>query len=1155
LLLNKFFRYLAPKPNLLLTMEQINFRDLRASHRRGFSPTMTVAILAVSLLASFAGRSQVTYTESFDGTTFVPTGWTNLLSSGSNSWFRVTAGLYPSQLPHSGAGEARFDSYDYYGGVRSLITPPFSLATNTAGANMTFWMYRDNGYMGTFDLIDVFYNTAPSISGATLAGTINREISATPTVASNGWYQYSLTIPSGVTGTTNYWIFRATSDYGNDIYIDDIVWESYPNVCSGTPPTPSISINTPSGCPNSPFTINTSGATTDLGAFYQWQSSTSSSGPFSAISGATLSSFGSSTSTTTYYRMVTTCTNSSQSSTTSVVSFSVVNPGPCVCTTYASASLAYSGDEEIINFRFGTLNNASTCSTTGPGPGSINQRYSNYAGFVTAPNVCRGAAVGFTIQVGTCGGNYGSSCKIYIDYNQNGSFGDTGEQAYVTSGTTSGPHSVIGTVTIPLTALTGVTRLRVINYEGSPSGITHSGTMFSWGEVEDYCINVLPTPSINMAANTASVCPAASFSTTATGALTYTVNGGPGSTSSSTINFNPVSTTIYTVTGTDAFGCVAPLSTGAQATITTLTAPNITITPSASNSMICVGQSATLTASGANTYTFAPSTVTNVMVVNPSATTVYTVSGTGTTVCNGVRNFTLTVNPLPTVAVNTGTSCAGTAFTLTPTGAATYTYTGPGTAIVSPTTTTTYSVTGFSSFGCSSASPAVTTITVIPLPVVSVPDATICTGSSYLINPSGASSYNLFGVFNPVTPTATSVYSVTGTSSVGCVSQISTYTVTLLPLPTVAVTAPSLICSGQTVMLTGSGGVTYTWSTGANTNTISVTPTTNVSYYVVGTGSNGCTNVGITQLTVNPTPAVSATASANFLCKGGTASLTAGGANTYVWNNSSTLTTIAVSPTVTTTYSVTGTNTFGCSKTATVAVVVNSIVPTITPPATVCIGTPVNLVANGGITYTWSGSNSNFNSVVETPTVTSTYSVLITDANSCSHVLSTIITVNSLPTIVASAGTSTVCLHDPVVLTATGANTYTWSNGIGTGPSVTITAIGNNSASYTVTGIDANGCMNSGQVSFAISACTGINGAQMIGVSVFPNPTKGSFFIVKENNMPMNYRVHDVSGRLVTSGNASASSTEVNLGNCVPGVYFVTLDQNGVTRNLKIVKD
>lgn len=186
-------------------------------------------ILSIILLYTLYGTGQVANSESFDGTTFVPTGWTDLLISGTNTWSRVTAGTFPTQAPRSGAGQAKFNSFTTNGGVRALITPIIDYSGRAgASTSVSFWMYRDNGYNTTADKIDVYINTAANMTGASLLGTVNRAIGLAPTVASNGWYQYTFSIPATYSTATNYIIFRGTSAYGNNIYIDDVSWNSYP---------------------------------------------------------------------------------------------------------------------------------------------------------------------------------------------------------------------------------------------------------------------------------------------------------------------------------------------------------------------------------------------------------------------------------------------------------------------------------------------------------------------------------------------------------------------------------------------------------------------------------------------------------------------------------------------------------------------------------------------------------------------------------------------------------------------------------------------------------------------------------------------------------------------------------------------------------------
>ncbi|HOZ52974.1 MAG TPA: GEVED domain-containing protein, partial [Chitinophagaceae bacterium] len=169
----------------------------------------------------------------------------------------------------------------------------------------------------------------------------------------------------------------------------------------------------------------------------------------------------------------------------------------CLCTSSAVSP----ADEDIFNFKFGSLNNSSNCSTTAPGAGSVAQLYSNYQG-LTPPNVEKGSNVFYSIQVGTCGNSLPNRSAIFIDYNQNGSFGDAGEMVYSSASPTSGAHTEYGTVLIPLTAATGITALRVITSEQSnPILSTFSCQAYSWGETEDYLINITPATTCAGAPN------------------------------------------------------------------------------------------------------------------------------------------------------------------------------------------------------------------------------------------------------------------------------------------------------------------------------------------------------------------------------------------------------------------------------------------------------------------------------------------------------------------------------------------------------------------------------------------------------------------------------------------------------------------------------
>src|SRR3990172_9211022 len=272
--------------------------------------------------------------------------------------------------------------------------------------------------------------------------------------------------------------------------------------------------------------------------------------------------------------------------------------------------------------------------------------------------------------------------------------------------------------------------------------------------------------------------------------------------------------------------------------------------------------------------------------------------------------------------------------------------------------------------------------------------------------------------------------------------------------------APATICNGSSTTLTGSGASTYVWSTGASTSSIVVSPISNQSYSVTGTDANGCTGVDSVSITVNSIPTLTVSATPSTICIGASSSLTAAGATSYLWNpGAQTGSSIVVSPTASTTYTVDGTDANGCMASLTTAITVNPL-PTLTvsaAPSTICIGASSSLTAAGATSYLWNPGAQTGSSIVVSPTASTTYTVDGTDANGCMATLMTAITVNPLPTLTVSATPSTICIGASSSLTAAGVTSYLWNPGAQTGSSIVVSPTA--STTYTVDGTDANGCM------------------------------------------------------------------------------------------------
>ncbi|MDD5570625.1 MAG: YCF48-related protein, partial [Bacteroidales bacterium] len=213
----------------------------------------------------------------------------------------------------------------------------------------------------------------------------------------------------------------------------------------------------------------------------------------------------------------------------------------------------------------------------------------------------------------------------------------------------------------------------------------------------------------------------------------------------------------------------------------------------------------------------------------------------------------------------------------------------------------------------------------VPLPTITVNSPTICIGATATLTASGAVNYSWStgSTNNPytVSPTTTITYYITGTDGSGC-SNTAQAVVTVNSLPTITVNSAT-ICRGETVTLTASGAVSYSWNTGSTVNPYSVSPTTTITYSVTGTDGNSCANTTQTVITVNPLPTI--TVNSATICEGETATLTASGGNNYTWSTTSIENPYTVNPTVTTTYLVTGNDGNECANTTQTIVIVNEL--------------------------------------------------------------------------------------------------------------------------------------------------------------------------------------------------------------------------------------
>jgi gliding motility-associated-like protein len=669
-------------------------------------------------------------------------------------------------------------------------------------------------------------------------------------------------------------------------------------------------------------------------------------------------------------------------------------------------------------------------------------------------------------------------------------------------------------------------------------------------------VAVNATPTVSITASSGTICSGQITTLTAATANAYNWSSGQ---AVNAITVAPTTNTVYTVIGTNTAGtCTA----SAQFSVTVNATPTVAI--SANSGTICSGQSTTLTAATANDYSWSSGETINTITVAPTTNTVYTVIGTNTAgTCTASAQYSVTVNTTPTVAITSSnaTICNGQSTTLNLAGASTYTLLNDNTTItsgasVSPTTTTTYSIQGSTGTCTSSATQQVITVNPSPVVTATTSAAAICSGNTATLTAAGANTYTWSGGPTSATYTvnATNAYVVTGTDANNCVNT-ATVNLTVNPTPTVAISASSgTICSGQTTTLTAATANNYSWSSGQIVNAISVAPTTNTVYTVIGTNTAGtCTASAQYSVTVNTTPTVAITAANATICNGQSTSLNLAGANTYTLLNTGNPVTsgASVSPTTTTTYSIQGSIGTCTSATTQQLVTVNPL-PTVTAVSnatTICVNQSATLTAGGAQTYTWTSPASTNTVITVIPTTTTSYVVMGTDANNCVNTQTVTLMVNQLPTITASTITNVTCFganNGSVVFTpAAGTPTYAI-----TGTSVTGTsATGLAPADYTYTVTDAAGCQNTTTLSITQptaalaanaavtatnSSCTNPNGAFAItatgGTSTYSYSIDGNAPTTNSvttdlSSGPHTYVVTDANGCTTTTGTVNISGT------------------------------
>lgn len=597
-------------------------------------------------------------------------------------------------------------------------------------------------------------------------------------------------------------------------------------------------------------------------------------------------------------------------------------------------------------------------------------------------------------------------------------------------------------------------------------------------------VDVYTLPELTVTANNEYplFCDNEGYSLTVSGAETY--EWGTGETGS-TIDIAPTATTSYTVTGTDANGCIS----STVFAVNVAAAPSVTVT-AAPDSMICAYDEVVLGAVGNFTELVwnNGSTDYNLIINNLIESTTFSVTATryyGSTPCSASDDILIRVFPLPEVIVtqNTTPICSNASGVIQVFGADRYEWLNNpllntlvgNEVIITPTpdtveVTDTLIVNGiFDEFICHAVLPI--PITIYPLPNIQIQSETggneICYGDAIQLTASGAVAYSWTTTDDPaqvlshgssitVAPERTTTYIVTATNRYSC-ADTAHFTVVVHPNPEVTITpSQEAVCYGFPVTLTANtNGNIFAWNHSETLDDDSIAsptavPLTTTVYTVTVTDSiTTCHTQSSIEIVVHPSPVIASDVTTG-VCYGDTLTIAMSGAALYVWyDNEDQIVNIgefydAVPMEMpVTTYSVIGMDEFGCRDTLQVPVSVNEI-----PEISIEVSAPGYLCNSsgnflgisafstvGGTMYTWesvpddASMTVNQNMAFVSPDTTTLYKVTgfyVRNGATCSATATTEVEIRDVPSVVASAAPSEICFGNEAILTATGAVRYVW---------------------------------------------------------------------------------------------------------------------------------
>jgi len=457
----------------------------------------------------------------------------------------------------------------------------------------------------------------------------------------------------------------------------------------------------------------------------------------------------------------------------------------------------------------------------------------------------------------------------------------------------------------------------------------------------------------------------------------------------------------------------------------------------------------------------------------------YTCVITDNTGCKAFVLVTL-INPTgPVVSVIPpfDSVCLGSSLHLNASGAKTYTWAPPlglscnncANPIATPTVTTTYTITGTDSNGCTDVVTNLIKVYPAPTPTLTGKDS-VCSGYTDTLIAKGGSTYKWSNgaTTSSIKYKAITTTTVTVTAYNGFCSKDTSIVIHVVS-PAAKIKASSdSVCQGDSILLSASGGLKYKWNTGSTTTNIWVKPQKNTTYTLYAYGPT-CKDSALQSIKITPKITAIVAAIHDTVCPRQSTIITATGlggkVNGYRWNNGATTATITVNDTVTTTYTATVYGLCDSVQTVMQVVVVPLPKPIISGSNWRCFGKHDTLSVSSATNptkYLW--DNGKTTTTITTGAINADSLVSVTAYNSLGCAVTIVDSVYlRIPPSAKANPVAIFCAGQPITLTASAQGTfqpfnYTWNTGQ-TGTSITIDPGPDSTTTYTV--YASNGCIGS----------------------------------------------------------------------------------------------